>query len=193
MEEKAWAAIVGCDPTYDGKFFYGVVTTGIFCRPSCKSKTPKKEHVRLFHSADEAVAAGFRPCKRCRPDRQARPEEEWIGEAIRFIDAHYTEPLPLRRLAALLHMSPCHLQRTFKRFAGCTPAEYIRKLRLDAAAKLLRTTNRPISDIAGRVGFASAASFSTVFQKQYGMPPSEYRKRHARLSDHTLPHSAPGG
>jgi len=186
MDENVWAAIVGCDPKYDGKFFYGVVTTGIFCRPSCKSKNPKKEHVRLFNNADEAVAAGFRPCKRCRPDRQSRPEEEWIGEAVRFIDAHYTEQLPLRRLAAMLHLSPYHLQRTFKRLVGCTPTEYIRKLRLDAAAKLLLTTNLPISDIAGRAGFANSASFSTIFQKQYGITPSAYRKQHARQYNHSV-------
>ena len=178
MNEEVWAAIVRCDPAYDGKFYYGVVTTGIFCRPSCKSKNPKKAHVRVFQSVEEAVAAGFRPCKRCRPDQRLWPEEEWIEKAIQLIESRYAAPLTLHHLAAMLHISPYHLHRTFKRLVGRTPTEYIRAFRLDAATKLLLETDCPISEIAGQVGFPNAASFSTVFQKQYGISPSAYRKRH---------------
>ncbi len=74
MQDEMWTAIINCNPAYDGRFFYGVVTTGIFCRPSCKSKNPKKEHVRIFQSAQEAVGAGFRPCKRCQPDQMVWPD-----------------------------------------------------------------------------------------------------------------------
>lgn len=75
IEEGLWEAIVNNDSSYNGVFYYGVITTGIFCRPSCKSKCPLKEHVRIFESTDEAISADFRPCKRCRPDGARLPDE----------------------------------------------------------------------------------------------------------------------
>lgn len=76
MKEHLWKAIVNGDLSYDGRFFYGVNTTGVFCRPSCNSRKPKREHVRIFSTIREAMAAGFRPCKRCRPDLPRCPGEE---------------------------------------------------------------------------------------------------------------------
>ena len=184
IKEEMWTAIVECNSAYDGKFFYGVVTTGIFCRPSCKSKNPKKEHVRFFQSAEEALAAGFRPCKRCQPDQMLWPDEELIKKAVSLLESGYSSSLTLQQLASLLHISPYHLHRTFKRLVGCTPNEYIRKIRLDQTATLLVKTDWPVSKIADQVGFKNIAWFSTLFQKQYGMSPAEYRTKHALLADH---------
>ncbi len=175
MNEEWWEAIIRCDSAYDGTFFYGVATTGIFCRPSCKSKPPKKENVRIFFSVDEAESAQFRPCKRCRPDQTRWPDEELAQLAVALIESRYQEPLTLAELARMLHVSPYHLHRTFARIVGQTPAEYLRTTRLEAAQRLLMKTDMTITDIAMTVGFPSASHFSTVFQKHVGMTPTAFR------------------
>lgn len=177
MNQETWEAIINCDPAYDGTFFYGVDTTGIFCRPSCRSKKPKKENIRVFKTIDEAVSAGFRPCKRCRPEQIRWPDEDLARHVVEIIEKRYREPLTLPHLAGMLHISPYHLHRTFKRIVGQTPAAYLRASRLKAAEKLLVETEYTITDIAAAVGFSNAAHFSTVFQKQYGLPPSAYRSQ----------------
>jgi AraC family transcriptional regulator of adaptative response / methylphosphotriester-DNA alkyltransferase methyltransferase len=177
MTEEMWEAIITCDPTYDGSFFYGVKTTGIFCRPSCKSKNPKREHVLVFSSIQEAASANFRPCKRCRPTDLYLPDEELVQNAVELIECRYHETLTLQVLADQLHISPYHLHRTFKRITGHTPAEHIRTTRLTQAKKLLVETDQAITDIAMAVGFSNVGHFSTVFQKQCGFTPSAYRRQ----------------
>ena len=96
MNAEIWEAIIHCDPAYDGKFYYGVHTTGIFCRPSCKSKKPKRENVSTFKTIDEALSAGFRPCKRCRPEemrRQAVPTPRKKGEMMQNAEKVYWSSL----------------------------------------------------------------------------------------------------
>jgi AraC family transcriptional regulator of adaptative response / methylphosphotriester-DNA alkyltransferase methyltransferase len=175
MNNEMWEAIIHNDSAFDGKFYYGVTTTGIFCRPSCKSKNPNKEHVRIFYHADQAAAENFRPCKRCRPDGKRLPDEEWIQHIAQFIEEHYQEPLTLSTIADRLHASPFHMHRTFKRVKGVTLSEYIQQKRIDAAKQQLTQTRLSIMDVAMRVGFPNAAHFSTVFQKKTGMSPSDYR------------------
>jgi AraC family transcriptional regulator of adaptative response / methylphosphotriester-DNA alkyltransferase methyltransferase len=175
IDEGLWEAILNNDSSYNGTFYYGVVTTGIFCRPSCKSKSPRKEHVRIFETADEAVSAHFRPCKRCRPDGSKLPDEEWAQHAVQLIERYYSEPLTLPMLAQMLHASPYHLHRMFKRSKGITPAECLLQTRLKTAQRLLRESDDSILDIAMSVGFPNASHFSTVFMKKTGMKPSDYR------------------
>jgi AraC family transcriptional regulator of adaptative response / methylphosphotriester-DNA alkyltransferase methyltransferase len=178
VTDEFWQAIVTCDAAYDGKFLYGVRSTGVFCRPSCKSRTPKRENARTFHSMQEALSDGFRACKRCRPDQQLWPEENLVRKAVILIEQHYSEPLTLEKMGFHLHLSPFHLHRTFHRRTGQTPADYLRQTRLAAAIRLLHQTDASITDIAVAVGFQNAGHFSTVFQRQHGMTPSAYRKRH---------------
>ncbi|MGE5675577.1 MAG: Ada metal-binding domain-containing protein, partial [Mycobacterium leprae] len=95
MQEEEWRAITQCDPAYDGQFYYAVKTTGIFCRPSCKSRVPNRGNVIVFHSAHAAVEAGFRACKRCRPDQCHGPAAELVQRALDYMAVHYSEPLTL--------------------------------------------------------------------------------------------------
>lgn len=175
MNDEQWQAIVGSDPSYDGQFYYGVVTTGIYCRPSCKSRIPVRENVRIFSSFELALAENFRPCKRCRPDRSRLPNEEWVAQISHVIETRYSEPFTLAKLAELFHGSPYHLQRTFKQIKGMTPAEYIQHTRINRAKELLTSTDRTVMEVAVAVGIPNAAHFSTVFQQRTGVAPSNYR------------------
>lgn len=179
MNEELWRAIVNCETTFDGQFFYGVITTEIFCRPSCRSRTPIPKNVRIFSSVDEALAAGFRPCKRCRPDAShVGPDEELVQAAKQVINRRYEEPLTLDTLAMELAISPYHLHRVFKRSTGITPAEYVVHKRIESAKEALRVEpQRTITDIALSIGFRSASHFSTVFQRKTGHRPTKYREQ----------------
>ncbi|WP_339816959.1 bifunctional transcriptional activator/DNA repair enzyme AdaA [Paenibacillus sp. FSL R7-0216] len=177
--ETEWQAIIQNDASQDGRFFYAVASTGIFCRPSCKSKPPKRENVRIFASAEQAKAARFRPCKRCKPDGQPLPDREWVGQIADYIDRHYDEKLTLELLADMCHGSPYHLQRTFKRAMQMTPVEYIQRRRIEAAKRTLLHTRRTVADIALEVGIGSPAYFITLFKKTTGITPNEYRNSQA--------------
>jgi AraC family transcriptional regulator of adaptative response / methylphosphotriester-DNA alkyltransferase methyltransferase len=170
-----WKAIIECDSAYDEKFYYGVETTGIFCRPSCKSRKPNKENVRIFKNAYIALEEKFRPCKRCKPDGLHLPAEEWIEQIVQWIDQHYFESLTLQTLADISHGSPYHLQRLFKRVKGISPSEYVQQIRLEKAIYLLETSGLSISDIGPAVGFSSTPYFITLFKKKLGYTPSSYR------------------
>ncbi|RAP78317.1 bifunctional transcriptional activator/DNA repair enzyme AdaA [Paenibacillus montanisoli] len=175
MTNEMWRAIEACDAAYDGKFFYGVRTTGIFCRPSCKSRTPLQEHVRIFSSTDAALADQYRPCKRCKPGGLKLPDEEWVDAIAAIMEARYAEQLTLAKLAELSHASPYHMQRMFKRLKGASPAAYLQRVRIEAAKRLLRSSESPISEIGSQVGYPNAAHFATVFQKESGCSPTTYR------------------
>lgn len=171
-----WKAIVENDASFDDRFFYGVRTTKIFCRPSCSSRVPNKENVRIFKNAFVALDQNFRPCKRCKPDGLNLPAEEWIGQITEWIGEHFTERVTLERLADVSHGSPYYLQRLFKRLKGCSPLQYIQQLRLEKASFLLEATDYSIAEIGRLSGFPDAPYFITVFKKKNGLTPASYRK-----------------
>jgi AraC family transcriptional regulator of adaptative response / methylphosphotriester-DNA alkyltransferase methyltransferase len=177
MKEEYWQAVVACDRTYDGVFFYAVKTTGIFCRPSCPSKAPKRDNVELFSSAQQAQAAGFRPCKRCRPDIEESysAKASLVDKAKRYIEENYAEQLTLNRIAAYLYVSPFYLQRIFKEIEKISPAQYVTRMRINRARQLLLCSSLTITQIALYVGFKNSAHFSVVFQRFVGCQPSKYR------------------
>ncbi|KOY16654.1 bifunctional transcriptional activator/DNA repair enzyme AdaA [Paenibacillus xylanivorans] len=177
IDEKQWNAIIHNDSNFDGKFYYGVKTTGIFCRPSCKSKTPKYENVSIFNNPEEALARHFRPCKRCKPTGERVPDQEWISVVTDYIEHHFAEPLTLDILANVSHGSPYHLHRVFKRITGLTPVEYIQEKRVTEARKLLESTSFTVTDIGRQVGIANPAYFITVFRKHTGCTPTNYREQ----------------
>lgn len=177
ITEEIWQAIVQNDSTFDGTFFYAVETTGIFCRPSCKSRVPNKDNVRIFRNAQQALSEHFRPCKRCRPDGRQLPDEEWIAQIVQWIETHYGETLTLDTLAELFHGSVYHLHRTFKRIKGITLAEYVQQTRISKAMHYLSSTDQTVMDIAVSIGIPNAAHFATLFQKKTGLTPTDYRQR----------------
>jgi AraC family transcriptional regulator of adaptative response/methylated-DNA-[protein]-cysteine methyltransferase len=133
--EKAWEAFTRRDRSFDGRFVIGVLTTGIYCRPSCAARQPRRENVRFFADGGEAQAAGLRACKRCRPDEVARDEAAVLA-AIDEIKS--SEGLPrLEELAQAVGYSPTHFQRVFTRATGLSPAAYARALREERAREAL--------------------------------------------------------
>ncbi len=176
MTDEKWQAIINNDTAYNNQFFYAVKSTGIFCKPSCKSRVPKKENVYIFQNAEQALRANFRPCKRCKPTNENLPDSEWVDLITEYIDQHFTEKLTLDSLASICHGSPYHMHRTFKKIKGITPVEYIQQVRVHAAKKYLIQTNKTIGDIAIRVGMTNAPYFITLFKKKTGLTPAQFRQ-----------------
>ncbi|WP_127532194.1 bifunctional transcriptional activator/DNA repair enzyme AdaA [Paenibacillus kobensis] len=176
LTELEWNAIVQNDTAYDGQWFYAVKSTGIFCRPSCKSRPPSRTNVNLYRTAEHAASAGYRPCKRCKPAGLRLPDEEWIESITHYIDLHYTEEITLERLSAFFHGSPYHLQRTFKRLKGLTPLAYIRQLRLQKAKALLAETQHSAAEVGRLAGMPNTSYFITWFKKMTAQTPAEYRQ-----------------
>ncbi|WP_313897327.1 bifunctional transcriptional activator/DNA repair enzyme AdaA [Bacillus cereus group sp. BfR-BA-01380] len=177
VSDEQWQAIANNDASYDGQFFYAVKTTGIFCRPSCKSRVPKRENIGFFENADQALAAHFRPCKRCKPTRQRLPDEEWIDFITEYVDSHCDETLTLEVLALLSHGTPYHLHRTFKKIKGMTPVDYIQHVRMEKAKMLLTTVDDPVAEVGESVGLSNTPYFITLFKRKTGQTPEAYRRQ----------------
>ncbi|MCR6106804.1 methylphosphotriester-DNA--protein-cysteine methyltransferase family protein [Salipaludibacillus agaradhaerens] len=172
-----WMAISNNDSSFDNKFYYGVKTTKIFCRPSCKSRIPNKNNVYIFKEAQSALEFGFRPCKRCQPDNLLLPNEEWIKLICDWINENFQDDMTLNSLSETFHSSQFHLQRTFNKVKGESPLSYLKKIRLTTAADKLKNTDYPIQVISSEVGFQNSAYFSTAFKKHYNVAPKNYRKQ----------------
>ncbi|HHY77565.1 MAG TPA: methylphosphotriester-DNA--protein-cysteine methyltransferase family protein [Clostridiales bacterium] len=184
---EKWQAVVSCDKKYDGIFYYGVKTTRIFCRPSCKSKTPIQDNVVFFDNAAQAIAGGFRPCKKCRPDKLVfEPELEIIKRAINLFNETYNQQVNLEYASKQLGVSINHLIKIFKKHIGLTPIQYISKMRVDKAKMLLKQGDIGILDIAYSVGYGSLSTFYRCFKDQTGYTPNEYRKNRGGLDNENL-------
>ncbi|MCR6848277.1 MULTISPECIES: bifunctional transcriptional activator/DNA repair enzyme AdaA [Bacillus] len=177
LTNEHWQAIIHNDSFYDSKFFYAVKSTGIFCRPSCKSRIPNRNNVRIFHHAEQALSENFRPCKRCKPNGITLPNEEWVKQIKDCIEKDFNELLTLDILAEMCHGSPFHLQRTFKKMTGISPIEYIQQFRIVKAAEHLLQTNQSIKEISTAIGIENPEYFATLFKKKTGFTPTEYRKK----------------
>lgn len=176
LTEEKWKAIIENDTAFNNQFLYAVITTKIFCKPSCKSRLPKKENVRIFFRAEQALSEDFRPCKRCNPINELLPENELIDTITKYIDHHFTEKLTLKFLADISHLSPYHLQRTFKKITGITPVQYIQNVRLNTAKSYLLHTDKAVVDIASTVGITNTSYFVTLFKKKTGQTPNQFRQ-----------------
>jgi len=173
------------DARFDGKFFTGVTSTGIYCRPICPARTPRRENVRFFPCAAAAEAEGFRPCKRCRPET-APGTPAWNGtattvrSALRFISGGFLDEHSVTELASLLGMGERHLRRLFVEHLGVAPAAIALSRRAHFAARILRDTDLPVSHVALSAGFGSVRQFNDVFRLVFGEPPGAVRRAHAR-------------
>src|SRR5687768_635018 len=138
--DEQWQSVVGRDRQADGTFVFAVRSTGIYCRPSCPSRRPQRVNVLFFALPEAAEQAGFRACRRCRPEEVnlRDPQAELVQQICRHIEANLDEPLTLERLGAEQHLSPHHLQRTFKRLMGITPRQYADARRLERVKAELR-------------------------------------------------------
>jgi AraC family transcriptional regulator, regulatory protein of adaptative response / DNA-3-methyladenine glycosylase II len=173
------------DARFDGKFFIAVTTTGVYCRPVCPSRTPKRSNVRFFGTAAAAESAGFRPCLRCRPEA-APGTPAWLGtaavvrRALRLINAGALDDDSITALAARLGIGPRHLLRLFGKHVGASPTAVAQTRRLHFAVSLLRETSLPITQIAAAAGFGSSRRFNDAFRQSYRRAPRELRRRQRR-------------
>ncbi len=174
-DRERWEAVRRRDRAADGAFYYSVRTTGVYCRPSCAARLPLRENVRFHASRDEAERAGFRPCKRCRPEAQglAAQHAAAVAKACRAIDA--AEELPdLDALAEAAGMSRFHFHRVFKSVTGMTPKAYAAARRAQRLRDALPRSNTVTEAIYG-AGFNSSGRFYAASDAMLGMKPADYR------------------
>jgi len=175
VADPRWRSLIARDASADGAFVYAVQTTGVYCRPACPSRLAKPENIRFFASAAEAEAAGFRPCKRCKPNTRSRlsAQAELVAAACRAIEAAETPPT-LADLAASAALSPFHFHRIFKAHTGVTPRAYAAALR----ARRVRHALGNGGTVTGAIydaGYASSGRFYAESDAVLGMTPSRYR------------------
>jgi AraC family transcriptional regulator of adaptative response/methylated-DNA-[protein]-cysteine methyltransferase len=172
-----FTAIRGNDTSFDGRFLYGVTSTKVFCQPSCISRAPKRENVRIFSDAEAATAAGFRPCKRCRPDRAPQADAR-LERARLLIDRRLAagESTPtLAQLAKEAHMGATHLQRRFAAAYGLSPRAYAEAQRVATLKHELRHSSG-VSDAIYGAGFGAASRVYEKAGRWLGMTPADYRR-----------------
>lgn len=170
--DTAWAAFMRRDRAWDGRVIGAVKTTGIYCKPSCPARRPKREHVEFFAAADEARAAGYRACLRCKPDEVGR-DREAVAEAVKLIERAEEVPT-LSDLADAVGYAPHHFQRIFKRDLGVSPAEYARGLRNQRTEAALKANGR-VTDAVYEAGYSAPSSFYSDAKERLGMTPSAWR------------------
>ena len=179
--EECERARVRRDRRYDGRFFSGVRTTRIYCRPVCPVRPAHGRNVTFYPTAAAAEAAGFRPCLRCRPET-APFSPAWQGSrttvhrAMRLIRGGTLDRAGVEDLAARLGIGARHLDRLFQRHIGASPLQVARTMRVQRAKRLLDQTRLPMPEVAARAGFASLRRFNAVFAEVYKRPPSELRR-----------------
>lgn len=177
IDEARWQVVLAREVCENERFVYAVRSTGVYCRPGCPSRRPRRDNVLFFPVPDAAERAGFRPCRRCRPE-QARgisPQIEMIHRACRVIEEGLDAPVTLASLGEKLQSSPFHLERTFKRFLGITPRQYADALRLERLKTNLRT-DRDVTSSLYEAGYGSSRSLYERAPEQLGMTPATYRR-----------------
>ncbi len=170
--DKMVAAMLTDDANYDGKFYVCVKTTGIYCVPSCKAKTPMLENVLFLPTKKEAVAAGFRGCKRCRSEFFPDVHPKWWGKALNVMQRELTRKITEEELATIASVDISTIRRYFKAYMETTPMAFHRKLRLEYARTLIEQGSDYLTT-AYECGFESASGFRDAFIKQYGHTPGK--------------------
>ncbi|HTN53523.1 MAG TPA: bifunctional DNA-binding transcriptional regulator/O6-methylguanine-DNA methyltransferase Ada [Anaeromyxobacter sp.] len=173
-DQAAWRAVLRRDRSADGAFVYAVRTTGIYCRPSCPSRRPRRENVTFFPSPAEAERGGFRPCARCGPASRLAAERA-VARAAAFLEERPEERVTLPALAAEVGLSPSHLQRTFRRVLGVSPRAFQDARRLARFKGLVRR-GEPVGSAGYGAGYGSSRGLYESARAGLGMTPAAYRK-----------------
>jgi AraC family transcriptional regulator, regulatory protein of adaptative response / methylated-DNA-[protein]-cysteine methyltransferase len=175
-DEQRWSAVVNRDTAHDGHFVFAVSSTGVYCRPSCPARRPRRQNVSFFAHAEQAERAGFRACLRCRPKAfSGNPQSDLAKAVCRYIEQHLDEPVTLSQLGKAFRQSPFHLQRRFKAALGITPREYADSCRLRLLKRNLQngdTVTRAMYD----AGYGSSSRLYEKTASQLGMTPDKYRR-----------------
>jgi AraC family transcriptional regulator of adaptative response/methylated-DNA-[protein]-cysteine methyltransferase len=174
-DDARWASVVARDARADGAFVFAVRTTGIYCRPSCPARRPRRARVVLFATPDAAEAGGFRACRRCHPRAAESPRAAWVRRIGRLIEQSPERAPSLARLAAAAGVGPHHLQRAFKRATGLSPKQYGEALRLGRLRRALRG-GAPVEDAAHEAGYGSPSRAHAHATRALGMTPGAYRR-----------------
>ncbi|AKJ01848.1 DNA-3-methyladenine glycosylase II [Archangium gephyra] len=179
--ETCYRALTARDRRFDGLFFVGVSTTGIYCRPVCTARTPRQERCAFYRTAAEAEHAGFRACLLCRPELApgSAPVDSvprLVAAAVARIEGGYLNESSLEDLAAELGVTSRHLRRAMEAELGVSPVELAQSRRLALAKQLLQDTALPLAEVAFASGFQSVRRFNALFQERFGRPPSELRR-----------------
>jgi AraC family transcriptional regulator, regulatory protein of adaptative response / methylated-DNA-[protein]-cysteine methyltransferase len=171
-----WQAVLERDSSQDGRFVFAVSSTGVYCRPSCPSRRPRRENVSFFTGPDAAEKAGFRACLRCRPRAgSGNAQLETVKAICRYIERHLDEPITLLRLGKEFRLSPFHLQRTFKAVLGITPRAYADSCRVEMLKRNLRA-GHSVTRAMYDAGYSSSSRLYERTASQLGMTPDKYRR-----------------
>lgn len=176
-EGEYWQAILSRDKGQDGKFVFAVESTGIYCRPSCPARRPKRERVRFFALPADAERDGFRACKRCQPDRRVphEPRLEAIRQMCQYLADATDHKVTLEELGRHFNLSPYHLQRTFKRLVGVTPRQFAETRRLERFKEHLKR-RVSVTDAMYDAGYQSSSGAYRETAGRLGMTPNSYRR-----------------
>jgi AraC family transcriptional regulator of adaptative response/methylated-DNA-[protein]-cysteine methyltransferase len=172
---QQWQAVVNRDTSQDGKFVFAVSSTGVYCRPSCSARRPRRENVTFFGKPEEAEQAGYRACLRCRPKAMRNAQSNVVKAMCRYIERHLDEPVTLVQLGREFHQSPFHLQRTFKAVLGITPRAYADSCRMDHLKENLRA-GHSVTRAMYDAGYGSSSRLYERTASQLGMTPDKYRR-----------------
>jgi AraC family transcriptional regulator, regulatory protein of adaptative response / methylated-DNA-[protein]-cysteine methyltransferase len=175
-DDSRWQAVLAREAASDGKFVFAVSSTGVYCRPSCPSKRPRRENVKFFRHVHEAERAGFRECLRCRPrSLAANPRQDLVKRICRHIEQHVDAAITLAQLGAEFRQSPFHLQRTFKAVLGITPKEYANSCRMRGFRQKLKA-GQSVTRAMHEAGYSSTSRLYSRTLSELGMEPSKYRR-----------------
>lgn len=174
MNQK-WSLVLARDARADGRFVYAVRSTGVFCRPSCPSRRPRRENVEFFESPVQAEQAGYRACRRCSP-QERNPQAQKIEAACRYIDDNLDITLSLTAISRHVAVSPFHFQRLFKRILGISPRQYQQARRAGKFRQALLSEGR-VTDAIYEAGYSSSSRAYESIPAQLGMTPSAFRRK----------------
>ena len=175
-DNRRWDSVVARDTAHDGEFVFAVSSTGVYCRPSCPARRPRRENVKFFSRPDQAEQAGFRACLRCRPRLiSGNPQSDFAKEICRYIEQHLDGPITLGRLSKAFRQSAFHLQRRFKAALGITPREYADSCRLRRLKRNLQAGDN-VTRAMYDAGYGSSSRLYEKTSSQLGMTPDKYRR-----------------